>query len=52
MGKPLPLKIFQNNKKGPGGFGLELPRGPDKRSFDPAQAAIAVMARQMLGMDS
>lgn len=51
MGKPVSLKIYKETCEGPGGMGLKLPRGPDKRSHNPAQAAIARMGRQMLGMD-
>lgn len=51
MGKPLPMKIWKKNQNAPGGLGLQLPRGPDVRSFDPLQAVIATMGRAILGMD-
>ncbi|KXZ48656.1 hypothetical protein GPECTOR_26g559 [Gonium pectorale] len=49
MGKPLPDGICpptsQSRK------GLKLRRGPDPRSFNPAQAAISSMMRGLFGMD-
>ena len=48
MGKPLPDSIY-NEQTAPR-MGLKLPRGPDPRSFNPAQAAIAAAGRTIFGM--
>ncbi|KAI1080003.1 hypothetical protein F5B20DRAFT_147853 [Whalleya microplaca] len=48
MGKPLPDSIYQ--KDSVHRKGLQLPRGPDIRSFDPSSAAVADIARSFLGM--
>ncbi|KDQ17573.1 hypothetical protein BOTBODRAFT_29748 [Botryobasidium botryosum FD-172 SS1] len=48
MGKPLPDKIYK--KKTPSRHGLELPRGPDPRSFHPGHAAVAGTARAFMGL--
>ncbi|KAL0488771.1 zmynd10 [Acrasis kona] len=49
MGEPIPDEIY--NKKTAENMGLKLPRGPDKRSFNPQQAAIAKMMRGLYGLD-
>jgi len=48
MGKPLPNSIY--NEQTASRMGLNLPRGPDPRSFNPAQAAVAAAGRTMLGL--
>lgn len=50
MGKAIPDWIYRPLINGPGGKGLDLPRGPDPRSFNPAGAAMAVLGRAMLGL--
>lgn len=49
MGKPLPDKIYNPNKAPR--RGLTLSRGPDPRSYDFAQAALAEIGRTITGMD-
>jgi len=49
MGKPLPDKIY--NSPSASRMGLNLPRGPDPRSFHPGIGGIAAVGRQMFGMD-
>ncbi|WIA33074.1 hypothetical protein OEZ86_006230 [Tetradesmus obliquus] len=49
MGKPVPDSIFRKNQQAC--RGLELSRGPDPRSFNPAKAQISEMMRGLFGMD-
>ncbi|EJD42497.1 hypothetical protein AURDEDRAFT_114972 [Auricularia subglabra TFB-10046 SS5] len=49
MGEPLPNKIFK--EKNMERYGLNLPRGPDPRSYNPGRAAINKMARTMMGLE-
>ncbi|KAM0754465.1 hypothetical protein T439DRAFT_321507 [Meredithblackwellia eburnea MCA 4105] len=46
MGKPVPLGYRPSNS--PGRTGLDLPAGPDPRSYHPGLAAINASARAML----
>ena len=48
MGKPLPESIYMNNSVSR--MGLNLPRGPDPRSYNPALAITAAAGRSLLGM--
>jgi len=48
MGKPLPEGIYKEQSASR--MGLNLPRGPDPRSFNPALAISAAAGRSMLGM--
>ncbi|KIY69942.1 hypothetical protein CYLTODRAFT_392887 [Cylindrobasidium torrendii FP15055 ss-10] len=50
MGKPLPDRIYDMNKAPR--RGLTLSRGPDPRSYNSAQAAIAEIGRAMTGIDN
>ena len=50
MGKPIPDKIY--NDKLPSKIGLDLPRGPDPRSFHPSYAANAAAGRKMWKLDA
>jgi len=50
-GKPIPDKFHAERLNSPEGHGLDLPRGPDTRSYNSAAAGIAVVARSLLGMD-
>ncbi|KAH8586022.1 hypothetical protein B0O99DRAFT_695870 [Bisporella sp. PMI_857] len=52
MGKPLTEKIYNNRLKSVHGKGLDLPRGPDPRSFNSRTAETNAMARDLLGMDN
>uniref|UniRef100_A0A383WGV5 MYND-type domain-containing protein n=1 Tax=Tetradesmus obliquus TaxID=3088 RepID=A0A383WGV5_TETOB len=49
MAKPVPDSIFEKNQQAR--RGLELSRGPDPRSFNPAKAQISEMMRSLFGMD-
>ena len=49
MGKPLPEGIYK--KKTTTRMGLNLPRGPDPRSFNVALAISAATGRSMFGME-
>ena len=49
MGKPLPESIYK--EKTASRMGLNLPRGPDPRSFNPALAITAATGRTFLGME-
>jgi len=49
MGKPLPEGIY--NEKTTSRMGLNLPRGPDPRSFNPALAISAATGRSMFGLE-
>ncbi|KAF9782793.1 hypothetical protein BJ322DRAFT_172060 [Thelephora terrestris] len=49
MGKPLPERIY--NKKPASRMGLNLPRGPDPRSFNTALAISAATGRSLFGME-
>jgi len=49
MGKPIPDKIY--NEKLPSRIGLDLPRGPDPRSFHPSYAIDAAVGRKMWKLD-
>lgn len=51
MGQKVPSKIYQETKARTYGVGLELPRGPDPRSYNPRQATLATLGRSMLGLD-
>jgi len=48
MKKPLPDGIYM--KKSASRMGLNLPRGPDPRSYNPASAITAVAGRSFFGM--
>ena len=48
MGKPLPDSIYM--ERSATRMGLNLPRGPDPRSFNPGLAMTAVAGRSMMGM--
>jgi len=48
MGRPLPEGIFK--KKSATRMGLNLPRGPDPRSYNPALAVSAATGRTMFGL--
>jgi hypothetical protein len=50
MGKPLPSSIY--NEQSASRMGLQLPRGPDPRSFNVGLATVASSMRPMLGMDN
>ncbi|KZT67286.1 hypothetical protein DAEQUDRAFT_729327 [Daedalea quercina L-15889] len=49
MGKPLPDSIY-NKQSGPR-IGLNLRRGPDPRSYNPAMAVMAATGRSMCGLE-
>ncbi|KAG7001403.1 hypothetical protein G7Y79_00032g067560 [Physcia stellaris] len=51
MGKPLPDDIYSKTVRSPSAKGLKLLKGPDPRSFNPAKAGVAAMARGIIGMD-
>ena len=48
MGKPLPESIY--DKKLTTRMGLNLPRGPDPRSYNPNLAVLAEVGRSMFGL--
>ena len=52
MGKQLTEKIYNNRLQSAHGKGLDLPRGPDPRSFNGQTAGINMIARDLLGMDN
>ncbi|KAK0114943.1 hypothetical protein ONS96_013418 [Cadophora gregata f. sp. sojae] len=52
MGKPLTKKIYDKRCKSAHGKGLNLPRGPDPRSFNAETREHNEMMRKMMGMDS
>jgi len=49
MGKPLPESIYM--KQSATRMGLNLPRGPDPRSYNPGLAMTAVAGRSILGLE-
>ena len=49
MGKSLPDEIYE--EKTTSRMGLNLPRGPDPRSFNSLLAITAATGRSMFGMD-
>ena len=49
MGKPLPEGIYK--QKTAASMGLNLPRGPDPRSYNPALAVSAAVGRSMFGLE-
>jgi hypothetical protein len=49
MGKPVSDKIY--NEKVASRMGLNLPKGPDPRSYHPLLAMNAEIGRSMTGMD-
>jgi hypothetical protein len=51
MGKPLTDSIYERHSKSQHGQRLNLPRGPDPRSYNRESAAVNEMARGLLGMD-
>jgi hypothetical protein len=52
MGKPVTAKIYDNLSKSQHAQRLDLPRGPDPRSYNSETAAINEIARDLLGMDT
>jgi hypothetical protein len=49
MGKPLPDGIYKERTSSR--VGLNLPRGPDPRSFSPALAVSAATGRSLFGLE-
>jgi len=52
MGQPVTAKIYDNHSKSQHGQGLNLPRGPDPRSYNRESAAINTSMRDLLGLDT
>ena len=50
MGKPIPDTIGKQREASWAGRGLDLPHGPDVRSFNPAVGSVAAAMRGVLGM--
>jgi hypothetical protein len=50
MGKPVSDRIY--NEKVASRMGLNLPKGPDPRSYNPVLSMNAEIGRSVLGMDS
>jgi len=50
MGKPIPDSIDTERGSRPHEKGLELPRGPDPRSFDAASVRMNEMMRGFVGL--
>jgi hypothetical protein len=51
MGEPVSDKIQNERSKSVHGMGLDLPRGPDPRSFNMAKIEINKKMRSVFGMD-
>jgi hypothetical protein len=51
MGEPVSDKIQNERSKSVHGMGLDLPRGPDPRSFNAAKMEINKKMRSVFGMD-
>lgn len=51
MGKPLTDKIFEDLKKSIHAKGLDIRRGPDRRSYNAESKNINEMMRELMGMD-
>lgn len=51
MGKPLTEKVFGDMKKSIHAQGLDIRRGPDRRSYNAESKNINEMMRGMMGMD-
>jgi hypothetical protein len=52
MGQPVTAKIYDKHSKSQHGQGLDLPRGPDSRSYNSQSAAINETMRGFLVMDA